>query len=438
LASSISGASVTTDGQYVTVALPAAADSFTIAALSGGQVRMNAITVYAAAETEPEEPDIPDVPEEPALPPVLTADTEIEMTLTEDLYIDLAGYSLSGILYTNGFKVYAKDSSTDQYDGENAGYFNCLDEDGDWIVPESVCSDGEKHYLTVCDEYGYSFHRFFVGITYMSLEPEVIGLGYKAEIYGDDMVMSALDTDNAVAFRVQLEGYKPVYRYFGSEELASGDPIVLRIRNYAVESFSEHNLLAQVSLQLADGTTIETEEVSLTFRWLTEQVDANYTAYTETQLAGFVALLEQFEVVKTWNLPNLFPVEVRSATLDLSDTANRTSWDGTQQVWAQNGVTLTNNQYNSTTAIANYVPIRLYAGSQVIIDFTGMTRLEFDCSGISAKYVTNLVNSLKTISGATVTQNGTTITVVLSAATDSLTFTMTAQGRAAALTVYTA
>jgi len=433
-ASVISGMEVTVDGQYVTVQFPACITSFYVE-LTAGQVRMSSITVYGAEE-DPEDPDVPVVPDEPELPSVLTEDTEVEISLTEDLYIDLAGYSLSGVICTNGFAVYCKDSSTDEYDGENAGYFNCLDEDGEWIVPEFFWQDGEKCYLTVSDDYGYSFHRFFLGITYMSLEPAAVGLGYKAELYGDDTVMAQLAETNAFAFRLQLEGYNSVYRYYDRAELVSGQTIPLRIRNYDVEDYGEHTLYAQVSITLSDGTVIETEETGLTFRWLAEQVDANYQAYTEAQIAQFKALLEQFDVVKTWSLPNLFPVEVTSATLDLSNTANRTSWDGTQQVWAQNGVTLTNNKYNSSTAIANYAPIRLYAGSQVIIDYTGMTKLEFDCTDVTAKYVTNLLNTLKTISGATVTQSGNTITVELSAATDSLTFVMTAQGRAAALTVY--
>lgn len=432
-ANSISGASVTTDGQNVTVQLAAAADSFAIAALSGGQVRMNAITVYAA---EAQEPDLPDQPEVSEIPDQLTGDTEVEWTLTEDLYIDLAGYSLSGIIYTNGFKVYCKDSSTDAYDCENIGYFNCLDEDGQWIVPEPLNSDGYQHYLTICDEDGYSFHRFFLGITYMSLEPSVIGLGYKAELHGDSMVMAQLAESKAFTFRLQLEGYDPVYRYYDQAELTSGKTIPLRVRNYGVEKYSETKLFAQVSISLSDGTTISTEEVSLTFRWLAEQVDATYQNYTAEQIADFKALLEQFEVVKTWDLPNLFPVEVTSATLDLSNTANRLSWDGTQQIWSANGITLTNNKGTSTTAVANYSPIRLYGGSEVIIEAAGMKKLEFDCAGQGSKYVTALYNSLCTISGATVTQSGTTITVELPAAASSVTFTMTAQGRAVALTVY--
>ena len=435
-ADSVTGASVTVSGSDVTVQLAAAADSFAISALSGGQVRMNAITVYAAEAQEPEDPEIPDEPDVPEIPDQLTGDTEAQWTLTEDLYIDLAGYSLSGTIATNGFAVYGKDSSTDTYDDENAGLFTCVDENGEAVVPEPLNSDGYQHYLTVSGEEGYSFHRFELAITHMSLAPEVVGVGYKAVLSGDDTVLAQLTETDALSFRLQLEGYQDVYRHFDRDELVSGETVALRIHNYRVEQYGEHKLFAQASMKLRDGTTIFTEEQDLTFRWLAEQVDANYSQYTETQLADFKALLEQFQVVKTWDLPNLFPVEVTSATLDLSDTANRLSWDGTQQIWSANGITLTNNKAASSNAVANYCPIRMYAGSEVIIEAAGMKKLEFDCTGQSSKYVTALYNSLCAISGATVTQSGTTITVELPAAASSVTFTMTAQGRAVALTVY--
>ncbi len=427
--------SATVSGTEVTVTLPAAADSFTVSALSGGQVRMNAVTVYAAAEEEPEEPTEPEVP---TLPPVLTENTEIELSLTEDLYVDLAGYDLTGIIATNGFKVYGTDSATADYSDENFGHFYCLDEDGELIVPERIGVDGDQYYLTVSDEDGYSFHRFDFGITHMSLAPDVVGLGYKAVVYGSKTVFAQLQAENAFTFRLQLGGYEPVYRYRDSDELVSGAPITLRIRNYDVEDYGETPLYAQLSLTLSDGTVIETEQEDLTFRWLTEQVDANYTDFTAEQLDQFKELLQQFEVVKTWNLPNLFQVEQTTATLNLSDAANRVSINDDQQIWAQNGITLTNNKAASTSAVADYLPARFYAGSEVIIESTGMTKLVFDCTGIGDKYVTHLYNSLQNIIGAAVTQEGVLITVQLDAASDSVAFDMTGQGRAASVTIYKA
>lgn len=235
----------------------------------------------------------------------LTEDTVVDLNLEQDLYVGMNGYDLTGTIITNGYKIYGMDSTTDNYTCDSIGYFTCVDENGNYIVPERIYTEGEKQYMAICTEDRYSFHRFFVGTTHMSLEPEAIGLGYKAAVFGDEMVFAELAETKTFSFKLQLEGYNPVYRHFGSSELASGDPITLRIRNYDVDNYSEHNLYAQVSLTLNDGTVIETEQVSLTFRWLTEQVNENYTDYTADQLASFKAMLQQFDIVKKWNIPNL-------------------------------------------------------------------------------------------------------------------------------------
>lgn len=236
---------------------------------------------------------------------VLTEDTQVKLELTADLYVDLSGFDLGGTIVTNGKKLYLTDSSTDGYTCENIGYFNCVDGNGEPIVPERICTVGEKQYLTIHTDAGYSFHRFFVGVTHMSLNAEAIGVGYKSAVCGDEMVFGELAAANAFTFRLQLEGYNPVYRYFDRDELTDREPITLRVCNYDVDGYSETPLSAQVSITLADGTVIEAEEVSFTFRWLAEEVDANYTDYTPEQLAAFKAMLEKFAIVKTWKIPNL-------------------------------------------------------------------------------------------------------------------------------------
>jgi hypothetical protein len=240
---------------------------------------------------------------------VLTHDVCVNLSLTEDLYVDLAGFNMSGTIYTNGFNIYGMDSTTNDYNCESVGNFTCVDESGNVIIPvthfKSDITGSSQRYMTVKTQDGYSFHRFYVGITHMSLTPETVGLGYKTAVYGDEKVLAELSATKAFSFRLQLEGYAPVYRHYDRDELASGEPIALRIRNFDVENYSEHNLYAQVSLTLKDGTVIEAEEVALTFRWLTEQVNENYTDYTADQLASFKAMLRQFNIVKNWDIPNL-------------------------------------------------------------------------------------------------------------------------------------
>ena len=74
-----------------------------------------------------------------------------------------------------------------------------------------------------------------------------------------------------------------------------------------------------------------------------------------------------------------------------------------QQVWQENGITVTNDKAASTTNInpSYYNPMRCYQNSSLKIEKAGMTKLVFTCAQVSyAEYAPELVNS---ISGATAT-----------------------------------
>ena len=71
-----------------------------------------------------------------------------------------------------------------------------------------------------------------------------------------------------------------------------------------------------------------------------------------------------------------------TAELSFANKAQRTVFNSNQQVWVQNGITLTNNKSKSTNAVADYAnPARFYKGSEVIVEFgQEMTQIEFTCS----------------------------------------------------------
>ncbi|MBR5818096.1 MAG: hypothetical protein IKY62_05570, partial [Clostridia bacterium] len=121
------------------------------------------------------------------------------------------------------------------------------------------------------------------------------------------------------------------------------------------------------------------------------------------------------------------------ATLSFADKANRTEFSGTKQVWYQNGITFTNNKGSSTNAVADYSPVRLYAGSNVVIDAPGnITKIVFTTSGSS--YATPLKNSIG--SAATVTVSGSEVTVTPNGTSESFTVAkLTAQVRLNSITV---
>lgn len=124
-----------------------------------------------------------------------------------------------------------------------------------------------------------------------------------------------------------------------------------------------------------------------------------------------------------------------SATLSFADRANRTSFSTSEQVWEQNGVKLINTKESSTTNVADYAaPVRFYKLSKIVVEYAGMTKVEFVCN--NASYATALKDSITT---GTVTVNGSVVTVVLGAAADSYEIASLTGGqvRMDSLTVYT-
>ena len=124
------------------------------------------------------------------------------------------------------------------------------------------------------------------------------------------------------------------------------------------------------------------------------------------------------------------------ATLSFADKAQRTSFSTSQQVWEQNGITLTNNKGSSTSNVADYAkPVRFYKSSEIIITAPGnITKIIFDCS--SNDYATAMKNSIGGTASAssdkvTVTLDGTSSTYTIASLTggqvrmDSLTVTYT-------------
>lgn len=125
-------------------------------------------------------------------------------------------------------------------------------------------------------------------------------------------------------------------------------------------------------------------------------------------------------------------VETASATLTFDNKSKRTTYNTTQQVWTENGITMTNDKSSSTNNVGDYVkPARLYANSKVTVTAPGkITKIVFDCSS------TSYASALKSSIGATATALNDKVTVTLSNPQDSFVVTkLTAQVRLDAMTV---
>ena len=121
-----------------------------------------------------------------------------------------------------------------------------------------------------------------------------------------------------------------------------------------------------------------------------------------------------------------------TGTLTFDDKAKRTTFTTSQQVWEENGITVTNDKAASTNAVADYAkPARFYQGSKLTLTADGgeISKIVFDCN--SSSYATALKNSI----GADATVSSDKVTVELEGATEFVVAKLTAQVRMDAVTV---
>ena len=128
-------------------------------------------------------------------------------------------------------------------------------------------------------------------------------------------------------------------------------------------------------------------------------------------------------------------VETAEATITFDNKAKRTTLTTSQQVWVENGITVTNDKAASTNNVADYAkPARFYQGSKLTFTAGGeIVKIVFDCN--SGSYATALKNSLSTSLG-TVTVSSDKVTLVLTNPTTPVVVAkLTAQVRMDAMTV---
>ncbi len=240
----------------------------------------------------------------------LMNDVSETATLSGDLYIDLAGCDLSGLTVTG--TVYGMDSTTDAYDGSQAGTMNCTGNVA--AYHKNQVTGAIKSYLTVEEAEGCSFHRYYLGITALTLKPDSVGVGYKATVAGDEAVKASL---SQYGYRLSLEGGKTVARTLDASNFDGKQTITVRVDNFLKTTNQEQVnkdraemcLSATVVFQLKDGTQIESSTVSYSFRQITEAANENFANYTYVQKAALQTLSADYsQVMIPWDISQLHHV----------------------------------------------------------------------------------------------------------------------------------
>ena len=238
---------------------------------------------------------------------MLLADSNEDLTISKDLYLDLNGFDLTGsVTVADGATLYGMDAATNDYNCSD-DYGTITNLSGNYARYHKTNMTGiNMRYLAVEENGVVSFHRFFAGIVYMSLQPSVTGVGYKAIFAGDYMVIDQLDEKEAFGFELKLQNNDGIELYKAKDSFVSGRKVSVRIDNFDIEQYGEAELYAKALLKLKDGTVIEGVQATMTFRTMLEKLNENLSVMNAIQFEALKRLLDEHPVIQTWNTDNLY------------------------------------------------------------------------------------------------------------------------------------
>ena len=242
----------------------------------------------------------------------LLEDVTADVALKADLYVDLNGFDLTGTMNTNGYAVYGMDSTTDRFTCDQAGTFSCADETGAAVIPvsnfKSNITGAVMRYMTATEETGYSFHRFYLGITKVTLRTGEIGFGYKAMFRGDEKVLAQLQ---GFGFELNLTGNETVVtKSMDASKLDINKEYSLVLRNFDIVKFGETAVNAKVFMTLKDGSTIETDNVSYSMKDMLVKICNSMADFSDTKIQAVKAMCAPFkDAMSGWGIDALLTEE---------------------------------------------------------------------------------------------------------------------------------
>ena len=238
----------------------------------------------------------------------LLMDCADSATVSSDLYLDLNGHSITGTVTVNeGATLYGMDSTTDDYDCTE-GYGTIAKVDGQVAhnFKTSVTGSVRRYVTHTTTEGVVSFHRFYVGITSMTLRPGVTGVGYKATFAGDAVVKSMVEE---YGYNLWVDGYEE-HAFKGTltaEQFAAAKNVVaLLLKNFDVANFSQTPVHATAYIKL-NGQTVTTASYYYTLKELVEHIAADVSGYNVAQMEPLQKMCKAYEtVMEGWtNIANI-------------------------------------------------------------------------------------------------------------------------------------
>lgn len=244
----------------------------------------------------------------------LLSDVTAEYTLSGIVLVDLAGFDFTNAVIAGN--VSGMDSATDSYTDAEAGTLTYTLSEGGILQAHCRTTEAQagsvKRYLAVANADGsYSFHRFYVGITRLTLRPTTGSVGYKAVFAGSDTVKAQLDS---FGYNLWISENRVITASYGADQFTSLDTVTLRIDNFissdlsTAENITRANTAvhANVYIKLSSGEVITSTVCSYSMRDMVELVNTNFASYSATQQASLVEFVTAYsDVMKDWEIGNI-------------------------------------------------------------------------------------------------------------------------------------
>lgn len=265
----------------------------------------------------------------------LLADCAEDLQVNSDLTLDLNGFDVTGDISGTG-TLYGMDSANDTYDADKCGM----------ITGKVTCPVAEtlevnaKDYIAMAGETGYTFHRVYVGITHVSLQPDNVAFGYKATFAGDETVRGCV---TGYGYRLGIDPAK--MRTFEKQgQFTSGQTLTLRLKNILRNGDDAMNQMgasatvygsAYAALQVGGKQLVlqgSTHEATL--QNMLEAVNANWSAYAFKNKLAVKTLVDTYLSYMTdWGVDDIKNWQAQDNTLKILAIGNSFSIDGMEYVY---------------------------------------------------------------------------------------------------------
>ena len=232
----------------------------------------------------------------------LGADVTMDPQVKGNSSLDLNGHTLTGDLTGTG-TLYLMDSSSDEYNlptGALVGTVSCQ------LLEQfkTTITGSAKRYMVLEGDTGYTSHRFYVGLTKVSIRTADTGFGYKAKFCGDEAVLAAVDS---FGFRLNLEGNETVVtKSVAAADLESGREYSLLLENFQIEAYGDMPVHAEVFLKLTDESEICSSRVSYSMKAMLQKVCQDLSSFSAEQLGSLRAMCAPFKAaMEGWGIDDL-------------------------------------------------------------------------------------------------------------------------------------